>query len=132
MMGLGMRQGAQLKCIYTNARSMGNKQEEMEAMVWQANYDLVDSYKLFRRNRQGSRSGVMVLHVRECFDVVELAVGNDKVEFLWVRIRERAYKAGILLEVCYRPPNQDEETDELFYKQLAQVGRLPALVLQLP
>jgi len=30
----------QLKCIYTNACSMGNKQEELEAIVQQANYDL--------------------------------------------------------------------------------------------
>lgn len=41
MRGLGTRQGAQLKCIYTNACSMSNKQEELEAIVWQANYDLV-------------------------------------------------------------------------------------------
>lgn len=32
---------AQLKCIYTNARSMGNKQEELEAIVQQGNYDIV-------------------------------------------------------------------------------------------
>lgn len=32
---------AQLKCIYTNARSMGKKQEDLEAIVRQANYDLV-------------------------------------------------------------------------------------------
>ena len=67
---LGVRQMAQLKCIYTNARSMGNKQEELEVTVQQANYDLVaitetwwdnshdwsavmDGYKLFRRDRQG-------------------------------------------------------------------------------
>ncbi|KAK4822022.1 hypothetical protein QYF61_006870 [Mycteria americana] len=30
---------AQLKCIYTNACSMGNKQEELEAVVQQENYD---------------------------------------------------------------------------------------------
>ena len=41
MMGLEVRQRAQLKCIYTNACSMGNKQEELEAIVRQANYDLV-------------------------------------------------------------------------------------------
>jgi len=29
------RSTAQLKCIYTNARSMGNKQEELEAIVQQ-------------------------------------------------------------------------------------------------
>ena len=96
MMGLGFRQGAQLKCIYTNAHSMDNKQEELEASVWQANCDLVavmetwwdrshdwsaamDGYKLFRRDRQGRRGGGMALYVRECFDVVELGSGNVKV-----------------------------------------------------
>ena len=70
---------AQLKCIYTNACSMGNKQEELEAIVQQENYDIVaimetwwdgshnwsaamDGYKLFRRDRQGRRgSGVGLL-----------------------------------------------------------------------
>ena len=32
---------APLKCIYTNARSMGNKQEELEAIVQQENCDIV-------------------------------------------------------------------------------------------
>jgi len=31
----GVRSTAQLKCIYANARSMGNKQEELEAIVQQ-------------------------------------------------------------------------------------------------
>jgi len=56
-----------LKCIYTNAHSVGNKQEELAAIVRQANYDLVgitetwwdhsheqsavmDGYELFRRD----------------------------------------------------------------------------------
>ena len=30
--------------------------------------------------------------------------------------------------VCYRSPNQDEETDEVFYKQLTEVAQSPALV----
>ena len=41
MLKLGVRQMIQLKCTYTNARSMSNKQEELEAIVSQANYDLV-------------------------------------------------------------------------------------------
>ena len=36
IMGLGVRREAQLKCVYTNAHSMGNKQEELEAIVQQA------------------------------------------------------------------------------------------------
>jgi len=34
IMGLGVRKEAWLKCIYNNAHSMGNKQEEMGATVW--------------------------------------------------------------------------------------------------
>lgn len=55
--------------------------------------------------------------------------GENKVESLWVKIRGRADKADILVGVCYRSPNQDEETDELFYEQLAEAARSPALVL---
>jgi len=68
MPGSGVRSTAQLKCIYINARSMDNKQEELEAIVQQDSYDLVaitemwwddscdwsaamDGCKLFRRDR---------------------------------------------------------------------------------
>ncbi|KAK4828051.1 hypothetical protein QYF61_023089 [Mycteria americana] len=84
---------AQLKCIYTNAHSMGNKQEELEAIVQQDSYDLVtitekwwgdlhkwsaamDGYKLFRRDRQGRRGSGVALCVRECFDCLELNHGD--------------------------------------------------------
>ncbi|KAK4820048.1 hypothetical protein QYF61_017894 [Mycteria americana] len=104
-----------------------------EAIVHQENYDMVattemwwddshswsaamDGYKLFRRDR-------------ECLDSLELHDGDDRVECLWVRIRGKANKADIVVGVCYRPPNQDEETDELFYKQLGEASRSLALVL---
>jgi len=44
-------------------------------------------------------------------------------------MRGQANKAYILLGVCYRPPNQDDEVDEVFYKRLAEVSQLLALVL---
>lgn len=88
-MGLGMRQGAQLKCIYTNVCSIGNKQEDLETIVWQANYELVavmetwwncshdcsavmNGYKLFRKDRQGRRSDGVAFYIKECFDVMGL------------------------------------------------------------
>ena len=60
---------AQLKCFYTNAHSLANKQQELEATVLLENYGIVvvtetwwddshdwsvaiDSYKLFRRDRR--------------------------------------------------------------------------------
>ena len=39
VLGMGVRQWVQLKCIYTSTHSMNNKQEELETIVHQANYD---------------------------------------------------------------------------------------------
>jgi len=89
----------------------------------------MDDYKLFRRDRQGKRGGGVALYVRDCFDCIELNDFDDKVECLWVKMRGKANKADILLGVCYRPPNQDEEADEVFYKRLAQVSQSLALFL---
>ncbi|KAK4822567.1 LOW QUALITY PROTEIN: hypothetical protein QYF61_016136 [Mycteria americana] len=125
---------------------MGNKQEELEAIVHQENYDMVtitetwwddshswsaamDGYKLFGRDRRSRRGGGVALYVRECLDSLELNDGDDRVECLWVRIRGKANKADIVVGVCYRPPNQDEETDELFYKQLGEASQSLALFL---
>lgn len=72
---------AQLTCLYTNTPSMGNKQEELEAMLQLENYDLIaimetwwdkshnwnigmEGYKIYRRNRQG-RNGGVALHVKK-------------------------------------------------------------------
>ena len=41
MLGLEVRSIAQLKCVYANAHSMGNKQEELEAILQHDSYDLV-------------------------------------------------------------------------------------------
>jgi len=139
MLELGVRQMTRLKCIYTNAHSKGNKQEGLEAIVCQATYDLVamietswdqshdwsavmDGYKLFRRDRRGRKGGDVALDSKGCFVVEELGVGDDKVECLWVRIRRKACRGDILVGVCYRPPNQDEEMDEAFCEQLAKVA----------
>lgn len=40
MSGLGEKAMARLKCMYTNARSMDNKQEELEAIVELENYGI--------------------------------------------------------------------------------------------
>ncbi|KAF4792688.1 hypothetical protein TURU_119135 [Turdus rufiventris] len=56
---------------------------------------------------------------------MDVETNDDGVECLWVRIKAKANKADILLGVCYHP----EEVDNLFYKQLENVSRSPALVL---
>ncbi|PKU34425.1 toll-interacting protein [Limosa lapponica baueri] len=85
--------------------------------------------QLFRRDRQGRRGGGVALYVRDNFEFLEHNNVNDSVECVWVRIKEKARKADTIMGVCYRPPNQDVEADEIFYKQLAEVSRSLALVL---
>ncbi|RMC03233.1 hypothetical protein DUI87_20427 [Hirundo rustica rustica] len=108
--------------MYSNAHSMGNKQEELEAMVQQQSYDVVAStetrwddsnswstalngYKLFRRDRKGRRGGGVALYISGAFGVIGIETDEDGVE-------------------CLR-----EEVDNLFYKQLENVSGLSALVL---
>jgi len=66
---------------------------------------------------------------RDSFDCIELKDCDGKVECLWVKMKGKANKADILLGVCYTPPNQDEEADEVCYKRLAEVSQSLALVL---
>jgi len=81
MPGSGVRSIAQLKCVYTNAHSMDNKQEELEAIVQQDSYALVaitetwrhsshdwhavmDGYRLFRKDRPTRRGGRVALYMK--------------------------------------------------------------------
>lgn len=73
---------AQLKCSCTNARSTGNKQEELEAILQLESYSLIavtetwwdemhnwsiaiDGHKLFRRDRQRRRGEGVALYVKK-------------------------------------------------------------------
>ncbi|KAJ7421906.1 hypothetical protein BTVI_15877 [Pitangus sulphuratus] len=74
---------------------MGNKQEELEALVQQESCDVVTIMEMWWD------------------DLHDWSAGMD------------GYKPFRK----FRPPNQDDEGDELFYKQLANVSKSPALVL---
>ena len=59
-------------------------------------------------------------------DCTLLAVDHDTVESLWVRMKGKAKKADV--GVYYEPPNQDDNTDQLFYKELRDLSRSAVLV----
>ncbi|KAK4828983.1 hypothetical protein QYF61_001639 [Mycteria americana] len=139
---------AQMKCHYTNAHSMGNKQEELEATVLLESYDLVaitetwwdeshdwsmaiDGYRLFRRDRRGRRGGGVAFYIKKWIGCEELSLKNshEQVESLWVRIRDQGNKGNLVVGVYYRTPNQGEPIDEAFFLQLQEASHLQALVL---
>ena len=107
---------AKLKCLYTNVRSMENKQEELETVgkydliaITETRWDeshhwntLIEDYRLFRRDRQGRRGGRVALYVWKWIDYEELCLRNShcQVESLWVRIRDRSSKGHLVVGVC--------------------------------
>jgi len=144
----GVRSTAHLKCVYTNARSMGNKQEELAAIAQQDGYDLVaitetwwdsshdwhaamDGYRLFRKDRPTRRAGGVALYLREQLECIELWLGTDEegLESLWVKIKGQPHMGDVIVGVYYRSPDQNEEVDEAFYKQLQAASQSQALVL---
>ncbi|GAB0180798.1 hypothetical protein GRJ2_000545100 [Grus japonensis] len=140
--------GAQLKCLYVNAWSMGDKQEELETCVclqgcdligitetwWDSSYDWsvgMEGYRLFRKDRQGRRGGGITLYVNDQLECMELHLGMDEepTKSLWVRIKGRAGTGDIIVWVCYRPPDQGDQADEALYRQIGAASRSQALVL---
>ena len=57
-----------------------------------------------------------------------LTVGDDTVESPWVRMKGKANKADVV-GVYYRPPSQDDDTNELFHKELRDISRSGAPLL---
>lgn len=58
---------------------------------------------------------------------MKLGDGDERAVCLWIRVRGKGNKADIIVGVCYRPPNQDEEEDKISYKQLGEFSRLVLL-----
>lgn len=55
---------------------------------------------------------------RECIQLC-LNEHDEGVKSLWVRIKEQSGKSGPVVGMCCSLPDQEEEGDEAFYRQLA-------------
>ena len=84
-----------LKCLDTNACSMGNKQDGLEICVqlqgrnliamtetwWDSSHDwnaVADGYIIFRKDRPTRQGGGVALYVREQLECIELCLGADE------------------------------------------------------
>jgi len=132
---------AQMKCLYTNPHSMGNKLEELGATMLLESYDLIaltetwwneshdwrvaiDGYRLFRRDRWVKRGRSIALYIKKSIQREELSLKNSRKqdEILWVRIRERGNKGNLVVGVYYRLPVQVEPTDKTFFLRLQEAS----------
>lgn len=47
-----------------------------------------------------------------------LGIDEELTETLWVKIKGRAGTSDIMVEVCYKPPYQEDQSDEALYRQI--------------
>jgi len=139
---------SQLRCLCTNAHSMGNQQEGLEAAVLLESYELlaitetwwdkscdwsatIDGYSLFRRDSQGRRSRGIAFCIKKWIDCEELSLKNshEQLANLRVRIVDEGNKGNLVVDVYYRPPDQGEPIEEVVFLQPQEVLHLQALIL---
>jgi len=123
---------------------MGSKLHELESwgydlvgiteMWWDVSYDwsvAMEGYRVFRKHRMRRHGRGVAFHVREQLDCMKLCprMDEESMESLWVRTKDRTGKDYIVVCVSYRPPDQEEQLDEAFYRQRGGASHLQALTL---
>uniref|UniRef100_A0A670IXP3 Reverse transcriptase domain-containing protein n=1 Tax=Podarcis muralis TaxID=64176 RepID=A0A670IXP3_PODMU len=128
-----------LQCLYTNAQSMGNKQDELELLVQQTKYDIIgitetwwdkshdcnvimEGYNLFQRNRPDKKGGGVALYVRDVYTCEEIQdlEPQSQSESIWVKIKGEKNNSDLIVGVYYRSPSQTEDIDDAFLEQMAK------------
>lgn len=68
--------------------------------------------------------------MREQLEWMELWLGIDDepTETLWVSSKKKTGKGDIVVGICYRLPDQEEQVDETLYRQPEVVSGSQALV----
>jgi len=80
----------------------------------------LDSFAL----KEGKAVSVRV----EC-EKLSLTNGHEQVDRLWVRVRDHGNKGSFVVGVYYRPPDQVEPVNEVFFLQLWEASWWQAVVL---
>ena len=59
-----------------------------------------------------------------------LGVDGELTESLWVGIKGKAGTGDVIVGVCYRPPNLEDQVDESLYRQIGAASHSQDLVLR--
>uniref|UniRef100_K7EWV1 Endonuclease/exonuclease/phosphatase domain-containing protein n=1 Tax=Pelodiscus sinensis TaxID=13735 RepID=K7EWV1_PELSI len=133
-----------LRCLYTNARSLGNKMEELELLVqevkpdiigitetwWNTRHDWstgIEGYVLFRKDRNKGKGGGVALYIKDEVDCKEIKSDRmEKTESVWAKItlgkKTIRSSPGIVLGVCYRPPGSNLDMDRDLFNVFNEVN----------
>ena len=147
-----------LKCFYTNARSLRNKKDELFGYIIDENLDIIciseswineevlneskleyelDGYLLYTYQRPNRIGGGLALYVKNSLVSVQndsFKISDD-VESLWVDINfesvSNSKENSIRIGVFYRPPNQQTgiEYDKLMINEINSACNSNTLIL---
>lgn len=135
-----------LKIVYTNARSLGNKLDELFSFFSLSNPDILaitetwlndefrdgtvtpKGYKVYRRDRQeynDKRGGGIAIFVKQELKVsLCQKLNNSKFEeTLWLNIHLDNCKP-LLVGVCYRAPQSNQTNNDLLLQLLSDMNEL--------
>jgi len=91
----------------------------------------MEGYKLFGKDRRGRRGGGVALYVNDQLECMKLRLGMDEepIKSLWVKIKGRARTGDIIVGVCYRPSDKEDQADKALYRQTGAASCSQALIL---
>ena len=138
-----------LKILYVNARSLRNKFEDMEEVVFSENYDVIGitetwlnlenrdflaeyklpGYTIFEKSRTDKKGGGTLLYVKEHLKPVQLTKPQiPNVDSLYVLLKDNLGKK-IVIGLIYRPPAQNVQTNREIYEQSSEICNTEDTVL---
>jgi hypothetical protein len=133
----------ELNCFYTNARSIGNKFNELQAINETESYDIIGiseswmnlkrhligefnlpGYQLFSKDRSmrneansKTKGGGVLLYVKDTLNAVQMYNdANAHIESIWIKIKQK--NKVLTLGIAYRAPSQLVEYDSMLYDQI--------------
>jgi len=73
----------------------------------------------------------VTLYVNDQLECMEPYLGRDKeqTESLWAGIKGRAGSGDIIVGICYRPPDWEDQVDKAVYRQIGALSHSQTLVL---
>ena len=126
-----------LSCFYVNARSIRNKKNELLAQIETENPDIVGitetwlndeidylnefklvGYNNFSKNRTHKRGGGIIIFIRDSIKMVQINMETNAVYDLLLTEIILNTNNKLLFGIIYRPPNQNEQTDQLMFQEL--------------
>ena len=135
MPGAHRSRNDKLRVLSTNARSLGNKINELESIMASENIDLVavtetwfneshdwditiPGFSLYRKDREGRKGGGVALYMKDSIKCNLIQVSETNLESIWVTLQLGNHKVT-RVGVIYRQPSQVK--DDLLVEEIAKM-----------